>query len=142
VIYNRRASVIAGIACCGPEEAALSFKSILEKLVSSLPGVQGALLLEADGESVAWCSKGDPELLRLRGAYIAVMLRTSETAAREFSFGTVEHLAISYEGASLLAQLVGGGYFVVLEMEPLANLGEAQYRLKPFVELLRVELDG
>jgi predicted regulator of Ras-like GTPase activity (Roadblock/LC7/MglB family) len=98
--------------------------------------------LEADGESVAWCSKGDSELLRLRGAYIAVMLRTSENAAREFSFGTVENLAISYEGASLLAEHVAGGYFVVLEMEPLANLGEAHYKLKPFVDLLRVELNG
>lgn len=121
---------------------ALSFKSILEKLVSTIPGVQGALLLEADGESVAWHSTGDSERLRLRGAYIAVMLRTSENAAREFSFGTVEHLAISYEGASLVAQLVGGGYFVVLEMEPLANMAEASYRLKPFVEELRVELEG
>ena len=120
----------------------LSFQKILQTLVSGISGVEGAILLEADGESVAWHSKVDGDRLKLRGAYVAVLLRGCEATTKEIEAGAVQYLSVSYEGAVLLAEHVGSGYFVVVELQPMANVGEALYKLKPFVAELRVELDG
>jgi predicted regulator of Ras-like GTPase activity (Roadblock/LC7/MglB family) len=97
-------------------------------------------LLEADGEAVAWHSADNVELLKLRGAYVAVMLRSCELANRQFQAGAIEHFYVQYAGASFLAQQVGDGYFVVVELNASANLAEALYHIKPFAERVTTEL--
>ena len=100
------------------------------------------LVIAADGEAVAWHSVEDSDRLKLRGAYIAVTIGSCITSAKEFAVGSIEHLYIGYEGASFLAHQIGGGYFVVLELDSSANVGEALHRMKPFAEELRIELDA
>jgi predicted regulator of Ras-like GTPase activity (Roadblock/LC7/MglB family) len=118
----------------------LDFQELLQNLLATVRGATGALLIEADGEAVAWRSVKDPEQLRLRGAYVAVVLRACEASASELAIGTVDHLFVNYGGAAFLAHAVGGGYFLVVELDSSANLAEAIYRLKPFVNTISNDL--
>lgn len=120
----------------------LDFQELLQKLLSSLRGATGAMLLEADGEAVAWRSVNNPEQLRLRGAYVAVVLRACENSAKELSLGPVGHLFLNYDGAAFLAHSVGSGYFILVEFNSSSNLSEALFRVTPFLDEVKRELEG
>jgi len=121
-------------------EPVLALQQLLNEVVSAIRGADGVVLIAADGEAVAWHSTDNPERLRLRGAYIAVVLRASQLATSQFGAGDVKHLFLCYEGATFLAHEIGGGYFAVVELEPSANLAEALHRLRPFAEKIRAEV--
>jgi predicted regulator of Ras-like GTPase activity (Roadblock/LC7/MglB family) len=124
------------------KEVVLDFQEVLINLLATVRGASGALLIQADGEAVVWRSRGDPDQLRLRGAYVAVVLRASEALAKSLALGAIEYFFLKYQGAGFLARAVGGGgYFLVVEMDSSANVSEVNYRINPFVERLREEIE-
>lgn len=118
----------------------MSLDSLLKELVSSVEGATGAILLGADGEAVQWYSS-DGEQLRLRGAYVAVVLKSYRTTAVSAKLSDLSWLMLAYDGASFVAQEIDRDCSVVLELNPLANIGQALFRLKPAVESLRIEIE-
>jgi len=120
----------------------LSFQQILEQLVAGVRGATGALLIESDGEAVAWYSSEQADRLRLRGAYVAVVLRACQESALELGMGSISNLFISYEGAGFLAYEVGSGYFLVLELNAASNMAEALHRMAPFITRIRKEIEA
>jgi predicted regulator of Ras-like GTPase activity (Roadblock/LC7/MglB family) len=106
------------------------FASLLKKLVSSVDGATGALILEADGEAVQWYSRADAERLRLRSAYLVNVLRSCRAATARLNLGGIGHLVISYDGGVFVIQEVSSGYYFVLEISPQANVAIAVHRLK------------
>ena len=117
----------------------MPFQELLKQLVDSVEGASGAILLESAGEAVQWHAVDDSraERLRLRSAYVAVVLQNSQTLAARTDAGEAAHLVLQYDGASFIAQAVESDYFVVLELYPWANVGQAIYRLQTVVEGLR-----
>lgn len=107
----------------------MPFTYLLEKLVSSVDGATGALILEADGEAVQWYSRTDGELLRLRSAYLVNILPSCKAATSRMNLGELDHLVVSYDGASFVIQELSRGYYLLLEMNALANVANAVYRL-------------
>jgi predicted regulator of Ras-like GTPase activity (Roadblock/LC7/MglB family) len=116
------------------------FQALLKKLVSKVEGAEGAIFLDREGEAVQWHARSDAERLRLRAAYLAVVLRCCRASADALALGRIRYLLIDYEGARLVAEEVEGGYFVVIELSNSANLGQALYRMGPAVEDLRREI--
>lgn len=113
---------------------------LLRELVSSVEGATGAILLGADGEAVQWCSS-DGDRLRLRGAYVAVVVKSFRAAAVLSKLSDLSCLILVYDGAKFVAQEIDRDCLVVLELRPLANIGQAVFRLKPAVERLRSEIE-
>ncbi|MFY9607210.1 MAG: roadblock/LC7 domain-containing protein [Blastocatellia bacterium] len=107
----------------------MPFTKLLEHLVSSVDGATGALILEADGEPVQWYSRTDGELLRLRSAYLVNLLPACRAATSRMNLGELGHLVINYDGATFVIQELSRGYYLLLEMNALANVANAVYRL-------------
>lgn len=115
---------------------------ILIKLVSSVEGASGAILFDSDGEAVLWHARGDPERLRLRAAYLAVLAQGCRAALSRLSLGPINSLIVEYETSLFVLSDVGGGCCFALELEPGANLAQALRRIKPAAERLRREILG
>jgi predicted regulator of Ras-like GTPase activity (Roadblock/LC7/MglB family) len=118
----------------------VSLEALLNELVSKVEGATGAIVLEADGEAVQWCDATDNERLRLRGAYVAVVLRSCVAAAARANLAGLSCLVVEYEGSSFVAQEIDRDCFVLLELGASANIGEAMFRLKRTIEELRCEI--
>ena len=122
----------------------MPFRELLKQLVESVEGASGAILLESAGEAVQWHStdESQSERLRLRSAYVAVVLQNSRALAARTLMGEGSRLVMQYDGASFIAQMIERDYFVVLELSLWANVAEAIYRLQPSVERLRHALNA
>jgi predicted regulator of Ras-like GTPase activity (Roadblock/LC7/MglB family) len=118
------------------------FLESLKQLVASVEGASGAVLLESAGEAVQWhaVDESQAERLRLRSAYVAVVLQNSRAIASRIEAGRAAYLVLQYDSASFIAQAVERDYFVVVELCPSANIGQALYRLQPTIDRLRREL--
>jgi predicted regulator of Ras-like GTPase activity (Roadblock/LC7/MglB family) len=115
-------------------------ESLLEELVSGVKGASGAIILETDGEAVQWYAGVDGERLRLRGAYLALELQACRAPDIRGNLGAVSCLVLEYEDATLVAHEIDDDCFVVLELAPSANIGEARFRLKHIAAKLRSEI--
>jgi predicted regulator of Ras-like GTPase activity (Roadblock/LC7/MglB family) len=120
-------------------EVRVPFRGLLKQLVEGVEGASGAILLESAGEAVQWhaADESRAERLRLRSAYVAVVLQNSQTVAARTDAGRVAYLVLQYDGASFVAAAVERDYFVVLELSPAANVAQAIYRLQGAIEGLR-----
>jgi predicted regulator of Ras-like GTPase activity (Roadblock/LC7/MglB family) len=120
----------------------LPFKRLLKELVSSVEGAEGAILIEGDGEAVQWWAEGDGERLQLRGAYVAVMIQACRAQAARSKLGATKNFTFEYDGARLVVEELGWGYFVLVELAPSTNLGKAVYLIRPALESLRREISA
>jgi predicted regulator of Ras-like GTPase activity (Roadblock/LC7/MglB family) len=118
----------------------LPFTALLKELVSGVEGGEGAIFLDADGEAVQWYAKDAGERLRLRAAYIAVMLQACQAASARLGLGRVGNLVVEYDGAKFVIEEIERDYFVMLELNRSANVGQALHRIKPVVAALRREV--
>jgi predicted regulator of Ras-like GTPase activity (Roadblock/LC7/MglB family) len=118
------------------------FLESLKQLVASVEGASGAVLIESAGEAVQWYAvdESQAERLRLRSAYVAVVLQNSRAIAARIEAGRAAYLVLQYDGVSFIAQVVERDYFVVVELCSSVNIGQAIYRLQPVIDRLRREL--
>ena len=115
----------------------MSIESLLKDLVSRVEGATGAIVLAADGEAVKWCATAGV-LLRLRGAYVSVLLQSCRASGVLSKVGNMRSFVVEYEGASFVAQQIDDYSFIALELSASANIAEAMFRLGPAVaELCR-----
>lgn len=118
----------------------MSIDSLLKKLVAQVKGATGAIVLEADGEAVQWHTTTDSDRLRLRSAYVAVVLKASQAPASREALGDLRSLLLKYDCSCLVAREIESDCFVVLELGPSANIGQALFHLDPIVKELRGEI--
>jgi len=115
------------------------FRDLLKQLVASVEDASGAVLLESAGEAVQWhaVDERQAERLRLRSAYVGVVLQNSRALASRTAAGRAFYMVLQYDGASFIAQVIERDYFLVIELCPSANIGQALYRLQPMIDNLR-----
>jgi len=114
--------------------------SLLNELVSSLDEATGGIIVAGDGEAVLWAMSEQAERLRLRGAYVAVVMKTFQVASARAGLGHLQHLVVEYDGATVIVQRIDDECFVVLELKPNATVGRAVYRMQTVVARLRYEI--
>jgi predicted regulator of Ras-like GTPase activity (Roadblock/LC7/MglB family) len=119
----------------------LQFLDILVDLVQSVEGASGAIFLDGDGEAVQWYPPLDADRLRLRAAYLAVVVKAFRLSSEKLRLGAIRALVVQYEGAQFVIEEIEGGYFLVLEMSPSANIAQGIGRIAPTVSSLRREID-
>ena len=117
----------------------MSIESLLNELISTVEGATGAIIVAGDGEAVQWCATTEVERLRLRGAYVAVVMHTFRTAAARANLGKLKHFVVNYDQASLVAYEIDDDCCVVLELRPREILGKVIYQLRTAARKLREE---
>ena len=119
----------------------MSIGSLLTELVAKIDGATGAILLEADGEAVQCYPENGSERLRLRGAYIAVVVKSCRGTAIRMNPSDLVCVTLKYAGSSFVAREINHDCLVVVEMGPSANTAQAVFALKSTAERLRIEID-
>lgn len=102
----------------------------------SLRGVESVAFLDSQGELILHSGAGDPERLRIIGAYqgifIACALRTG-----------LDHLRTVYtrfERRAVLTRALKDGYFISVIFSPELNYAYAQFHFEEFYNRLESEL--
>lgn len=118
----------------------MPFKAILEELVRAVDGAEGAIVVESDGEAVQWYPESSPDLLRLRAAYVALSAQSCQESLANLKLKNIKPMLLQYQGASYLAADLGSGYFLILELNPAANIAQAMNRIHRAAEIVRKEV--
>jgi predicted regulator of Ras-like GTPase activity (Roadblock/LC7/MglB family) len=113
---------------------------MMQELVESVEGAQGAIFLDKDGEAVQWYPEENGNQLCLRGAYTSVVVQSCRRSVEKLGAGNIKHLLLDYEGVRFLIEEVDEAYFVLLELSPSANLGQALDRIQMTVAKVREEI--
>lgn len=118
----------------------MSIGSLLNELVEGVEGASGAILVAVDGEAVGWSASDESERLRLRCAYVAVVMQTFRAASGRAGLGHLQRLVVEYQGATLIAQEIDIDCSVILELKCGASVSRAIYRVQNAVAKLREEI--
>lgn len=108
----------------------MPFHYLLTNLLVDIPGAQGAIFLDNEGESVAHVSRGaTPFELKLEGAYHGIFLRRAEELGRLTTTGPLEHLLISGSKMKVVSRALREGYYLVVVLDVGAPVSVAEAAL-------------
>ena len=119
----------------------MQFSQLLSDLVRAVDGARGAVFLADDGEAVEWYPAGESDRLRLRAAYLAVVVQSCRGSISRLDLGGIKKLIVQYQSAQFVIEEIEGSYFLVLELGPSANLAQCAGSLVPAVANLRREIN-
>jgi len=91
-----------------------------------VPGAEGALLLDSEGEVVV--QAGGDFRHRLIGAYQGISLAIARRIGARHGTGAVESLTCRYSAAALVLRPLKDGYYFVLALAPGGALADAERR--------------
>ena len=92
-----------------------------------MPGAEGALLLDSEGEVVVQAGAGHFRH-RLIGAYQGISLAIARRIGTRYGVGALESLTCRYSGAAVVLRPLKDGYYFVLAMSPGGALAYAERR--------------
>jgi len=96
----------------------VAFQYLLTNLLVDVPGAQGAVFLDPEGESVELISRQATAYeLKLEGAYHGIFLRQAARLAALTRAGELERIAIAGTQMQVVSRALKGGYYLVLIME-------------------------
>ena len=104
-----------------------------------MPGAEGALLLDSEGEVVVQAGAGAFRL-RLIGAYQGISLAVARRIGARHGTGAVDSLICRYSGAALILRPLKDGYYFVLALAPGGRLAEAVRRSESTRRRIDLEL--
>ncbi len=119
----------------------MPFKRILAELVEKVPGAQGAIVADWEGEAVDHVSRIDDYELKVIGAHKGVILYNLREVVRRLDGGNLEELVISTERTQTLVLPVTEDYFLVLTLERGDALGRALFESRRCVLRLKEEIE-
>jgi predicted regulator of Ras-like GTPase activity (Roadblock/LC7/MglB family) len=103
------------------------YRSLLQQLVASVRGAEGALLLDETGELVV--EIGEPqEERRLIGAYQGIALSTAKRIVARYPVGGVGYITGRYRWGTLVLRPLKDGYYLVLALTPDAAVAVAVHQ--------------
>jgi predicted regulator of Ras-like GTPase activity (Roadblock/LC7/MglB family) len=105
----------------------MPYQALLEELVRSVPGAEGALMLDSLGEVVVEAGVRD-DRHRLIGAYQGIALLIAQKTSTRYAAGEVSHIVCRYSGGSLILRTLKDGYYLVVALQPNAPLARAMHR--------------
>jgi len=105
----------------------MPFQGLLERLVRSVDGAQGVVMMDATGEVVFEAGDGH-ERHRLIGAYQGLALVRLKNAEASCHTGDVSHVHCRYTDGQVILRPLKDGYYLVLSLGPSANVGQALHR--------------
>lgn len=117
----------------------MPYQTLLDRLVASVEGAQGAVLLDAMGEVVVESGARDYRH-RLIGAYQGIALATAQKTTERYAIGEIHCILCRYSWATLILRPLKDGYYLVVSLEADAHVAHALYRSAQAQERINVEL--
>lgn len=104
----------------------MPYLAALEGLLRSVPGAQGALLLDAEGEVVVEAGARD-QRHRLIGAYQGITLASVQRASERQQTGAVRLVVCRHAAGCIILRTLKDGYYLVVSLDAEASLARGLY---------------
>lgn len=119
----------------------MPYHYILANLLATNDGAAGVLFLDDTGETIDLaCANGQPEELRVLGAYLGIYLRTIERVAADGGLGEPRLIHLERGGLHVFTVPLPDGYHVALVQRQPALVGRACRSLEAAAAQLEAEL--
>lgn len=94
----------------------MPLKTILNDILTQIPGALGTILIDWEGEAVEQVSRMDDFHLKVLGAHCGIILENLRRAAQRLGGDEVEELVVRARTLSILVVPVTQDYFLVLTL--------------------------
>lgn len=118
----------------------MPFKKLLAELIESVPGAQGAIIADWEGEAVDQVARIDDYELKVIGAHKGVILNNLREVVRRLDGGNLEELVISTEKTQTLVLPLTEEYFLVFSLGRGEALGRALFETRRCAARLKLEI--
>lgn len=118
----------------------MPFKAVLRELVNSVPGADGAIIADWEGEAVDQIGSMDDYDLRLVGAHKGIILGNLRTMLERIGNDELQEVIISTRDTQTLVFPITADYFLVLTGCRKQLLGQARFAARRCVGRLREEI--
>ena len=119
----------------------MSFKPILEQLLTHVPQSLGAIFLDSEGETVELLGYGiSADTLKILGAYHGIYLGQLRRLSATTTGGGIERFRVTFQKVVVFTVSLREGYYVMLISDPDVNEGIAWRHLARTREQLLAEL--
>ena len=99
----------------------MPYQSLLDELMTTAVGAQGAVLLDSEGEVVVEAGAKDFRH-RLIGAYQGIALHTAHRTLGSYAEG-IRYLLCRFTWGTVVLRPLRDGYYLMLSLQPDAPLG-------------------
>ncbi|QWV92569.1 roadblock/LC7 domain-containing protein [Geomonas oryzisoli] len=118
----------------------MPFKRLLTTLVESVPGGNGAILADWEGEAVEQFSHGDPFEMKVTAAHWGILLTQLKGLHEKFTTGAVQETVISTDEQYVIVGAIGEDYALVMTMDRNALPLLALKKFRDTAQLLHKEI--
>jgi predicted regulator of Ras-like GTPase activity (Roadblock/LC7/MglB family) len=118
----------------------MPFKMLLNALVERVPGAQGAIIADWEGESVDHVGAMDDYDLKVIGAHKGVILHNMRDVVDRLGDGDLREIVITTRQTQTLILPVTNDYYLVLTMDRSDMLGRALLEARRCIQALHKEI--
>ena len=119
----------------------MPFHYLLTNLMVDVPGAQGSIFVDPEGESVEFVTRGaSPYQLKVEGAYHGIFLRRAAHLARVAGGGDLTAIALTGSQMRVMSHRLKSDYFLVLVMDQDSPLALARVAMERAGEALNREI--
>ncbi|MFH1176049.1 MAG: roadblock/LC7 domain-containing protein [Acidobacteriota bacterium] len=119
----------------------MPFQYLLTNLLVDIPGAQGAVFIDSEGEAVELVSRrSTPYELKLEGAYNGIFLRRAAELASQLGAGELERLTIRGHHSQVIGRTLRSGYALVVVVDAGAPHSVAAAAMQRTAEALNQEI--
>ena len=118
----------------------MPFKTILRKLVESIPGATGAILADWEGEAVEQHCLYDDYELKVLAAHKGILLSRIREVYASFPGEEPCDAVVTTASQYILTGCIGPDYALVMTLDRHALVSRALYRFRAAVKVLEKEI--
>ena len=119
----------------------MPFKMLLTELVTVVPGANGAILADWEGEAVAqYCLRDDDYELKVLGAHKGIILSQMREIHASLNSGELREAVITSTDQHVIIGTIGPDYNLVLTLDRSALVGFALHHFRQTLDKLREEI--
>jgi predicted regulator of Ras-like GTPase activity (Roadblock/LC7/MglB family) len=118
----------------------MPFKDLLTALVEKIPGAQGAIIADWEGEAVAQVGLMDDYDLKLIGAHKGVILHNLRDVIDRLGEDELKEIVITTGKAQMLILPCNREYYLVLALDRSVVLGRALLEARRCLQALSAEI--
>ncbi|NCO52802.1 MAG: roadblock/LC7 domain-containing protein [Deltaproteobacteria bacterium] len=118
----------------------MPFKEILEDMLSQLPGAEGAIIADWEGEAVDQVARIDDFEMKILGAHKGIILTRLRDALQRVDGGEIEEVLIHFARTTVLITPLNEDYFLVLALASKVLTARAASVMRRCAAQLRREI--
>lgn len=118
----------------------MPFKEILENMLTKLPGAEGAIIADWEGEAVDFVSRIDDFEIKILGAHKGIILTRLRDALERLDGAEIEEVLICFAHTRVLITPLNEDYFMVLAFDSKVLTARAAAVMRCCAARLRREI--